>query len=338
MTETDSRLAPSANMQMLQMISGFRDSQALYVAAKLDIATALAGGPRTVDEIAAEVNADPDALARIIRFLATLGLYRTDGDRVEVTELGATLAKGPNTAYNAALYWMETHYAPFGRLLDTVQSGKTASDEYYGKPFFDWVAEDPERVQLQNQMFAWVTTELRDGMFDGYVLPAGTVVADVGGADGSMMARFLADEPDRRGIVFDRPEVVQAAEKLLADNQLADRVRAVPGDFFQSVPAADVYILSFVLHDWNDEECRRILRNIASAASPGAHLVIVESIIPPGDQPHPAKAMDVTMLGMTHGRERSAEQYAALLNSAGFTLDRVVPSLPMFSFAEATLR
>lgn len=304
----------------------------------LDIASTLASGPRTVDEIAAEVNADPDALARIIRYLATLGLYRTNGDRVEVTELGATLAKGTNTAYNATLYWMETHYAPFGRLLDTARSGKTASDEFYGKPFFDWVAEDPERIQVQNQTFAWVTTALRAGMFDGYVLPAGTVVADIGGADGSMMARFLADEPDRRGIVFDRPEVVQAAEELLADNELADRVEVVPGDFFESVPTADVYILSFVLHDWNDGECRRILRNIASAASPGAHLVIVESIVPPGDQPHPAKGMDVTMLAMTHGRERSADQYATLLKSAGFALDRVVPSPTMFSFAEATLR
>jgi predicted transcriptional regulator len=338
MTETSNHPAPPADMVMLQMLSGFQVSEALYVAAKLDIATVLASGPRTVNEIAAEVNADADALARIIRFLATLGLYRTSGDQVEVTELGATLAKGRDTAYNAALYWMETHYAPFSRLLDTVRTGKTAADEYYGKGFFDWVYENPERVQVQNQAFAWATSALRDGMFDGYRLPEGTVVADIGGADGSMIVRLLADEPGRRGIVFDKPEVVTAAEKILANHQLTGRVQVIAGDFFQSVPAADVYILSYILHDWNDEECRRILRNIASATKPGARLVIVEAVIPPGDQPHPAKVIDLTMLAMGHGRERTAEEYASLLNSAGFTLDRIVPSPSMFSFTEATLR
>lgn len=338
MTETDNQPAPPASMQILQMLSGFQVSQALYVAAKLGIATVLADGPRTVDEIAAAVDADPGALARIIRFLATLGLYRTDGGKIEVTDLGAALAKGPDTAYNAALYWMETHYAPFGRLLEAARSGKPASDEYYGKPFFDWISEDRERVHVQNQAFAWVTSELRGGMFEGYRLPAGRVVADIGGADGSMIARLLADDPDRLGIVFDLPQVVRGAEALLASQRLADRVRAVPGDFFETVPAADVYILSFVLHDWDDDECRRILRNIAAAAKPGARLVIVEAIVSPGDQPDLAKAMDVVMLAMTHVRERTAEQYATLLDSAGFTLDRVVPTPSPFSFTEATLR
>ncbi|HEX6451905.1 MAG TPA: methyltransferase [Trebonia sp.] len=338
MSETSPNPAPPANIVMLQMLSGFQVSQALYVAAKLDIATILASGPRTVDQIAAEAGADSDSLARIIRFLATLGLYRTNGDKVEVTELGATLAKGRDTAYNAALYWMETHYEPFTGLLETTRTGKTAADRYYGKTFFNWVNEDPEKVQIQNQAFAWVTRELRQGMFEGYRLPEGTVVADIGGADGSMIARLLADEPDRRGIVFDQPEVIPAADKFLADSNLSGRVTTMAGDFFKSVPAADVYVLSYVLHDWDDEECRRILGNIANAANPGARLVIVEAVIPPGDQPHPAKVIDVTMLAMNHGRERTEEQYRALLDSAGFTLDRVVPSPSMFSFTEATVR
>jgi precorrin-6B methylase 2 len=336
MTETGNQAAPPANMLMLQMLGGFQVSQALYVAAELDVATVLADGPRTVREIAVEVGADYDALRRIIRFLATLGLYRTNGDQIEVTELGATLAKSRDTAYNAALYWMRTHYSPFGRLLNTVRTGKNAAEEYYGKTFFEWTNDDPERVEVQNRAFAWVTKELREGMFEGYRLPEGTVVADIGGADGSMMCRFLANEPDRRGIVFDQPEVVPAAEKTLADHNLADRVQAVAGNFFESVPAADVYVLSYILHDWNDEDCRLILRNIASAANPGARLVIVEAIIPPGDEPHPAKVIDVTMLAMNNGRERTAAEYTELLNSAGFTLDRVVPSPSMFSFTEAT--
>jgi hypothetical protein len=338
LTETGNLPAPSANMLMLQMLSGFQISQALYTVAKLDIAGILARGPRTVDEIAAEAGADADALGRIIRFLATIGLYRTSGDQVEVTELGATLAKGRDSAYSAAIYWMETYYGPFSRLLDTARTGATASDAYYGKTFFDWIHDDPRRVEVQNQAFTWISGELRKGMYDGYWLPAGTFVADIGGADGSLLMRLLAAEPHRQGIVFDRPEVIRETEKSLARQVLANRVPCVPGDFFESVPAADVYILSGILHDLNDDDCLRVLASIAAAARPGARLVIVEAIIPDGDEPHPAKIIDMTMLAMNYGRGRTADQYERLLGAAGFTLDCIVPGPSMFSFTEATLR
>jgi O-methyltransferase/methyltransferase family protein len=328
-----------AQLQMMQLMAGFQVSQALYVVAKLDIATQLEDGPRTVGRLAAEAGADADALGRIIRFLSTLGIFRTDGEEVELTELGATLAGDrPDSVKYGALYWMETHYAPFGDLLHTVRTGETAATRHYGQPFFDWIFADPGRVELQNRTFSTVTNTLRAGMFEGYRLPDGAVVADLGGADGSMLAQLLADAPERRGIVFDHPEIVSAARKTLADRSLDDRVQTVGGDFFQSVPAADVYVLSYVLHDWNDESARRILRNIAEAAEPGARVVLIEAVIPPGDVPHPAKVVDLTMLAMTGGRERTAEEYRALLDSAGFTLDRIVPSPTPFSFIEATLR
>jgi len=340
MSITDSA-APQvpAQIQMMQLLAGFQVSQALYVVAKLDIATILSDGPRTVDQLAAEANADADALGRIIRFLATLGIFRTSGEEVEITQLGATLAddRADSLRYGA-LYWMETHYAPFGDLVHTARTGEIAATRHYGRPFFDWISADPERVEVQNRTFANVTNSLRAGMFDGYRLPDGAVVADLGGADGSMLAQLLADAPDRRGIVFDRPEIVPAARKTLADRGMADRVQSIGGDFFQSVPSADVYILSYILHDWDDEACRRILRAIVEAAEPGARVVLVEAVIPPGDAPHPAKVVDLTMLAMMGGRERTAEEYQALLDSAGFTLDRIVPSPTPFSFVEATLR
>jgi hypothetical protein len=328
-----------APLQMMQLMAGFQVSQALYVVAKLDLATILGDGPKTIDRLATETNADADALGRIIRFLATLGVFRTNGDQVEITELGATLADDrPDSLRYGALYWMETHYAPFGDLLHTALTGETAATHYYGQPFFDWISTDAEKVEVQNRTFANVTNSLRAGMFEGYRLPEGAVVADLGGADGSMLTRLLADAPERRGIVFDRPEVVAAAQKTLADHGLTDRVQCAGGDFFESVPAADVYILSYILHDWDDESCRRILGNIAVTAEPGARVVLVEAVIPPGDAPHPAKVVDLTMLAMAGGRERTAEEYQALLDSAGFTLDRIVPSPTPFAFVEATLR
>lgn len=150
-------------------------------------------------------------------------------------------------------------------------------------------------------------------MFDGYSLPAGELVADIGGADGTVLCELLARETDRRGIVFDKPEVVPAAHQVLAEHGLASRVEVVSGDFFNSVPKADVYVLSFVLHDWDNASCRRILGNVNDAAAPGAKLVIAETVLPAGDTPHPAKIFDLTMLAMGSGRERTADQYENLL-------------------------
>lgn len=343
MTETASSPVPATevppNLIMLQMLAGFQVAQSLYVAAKLDISTILvAKGPRTVHELADEVGVDADALGRVIRALTSFGVFRTSGDRVEVTDLGTTLAEDPLSLKYPAIFWMETHYGPFGDLLHTVRTGEPAASKYYGQPWFEWVGKDPERIELLTRAMGAVTTSLRRGMFDGYRLPAGTVVADIGGADGAMIAQLLADVPDRRGIVFDLPEVVAAAAKTIAEHGLSGRVQTVGGDFFESAPAADVYILSYILHDWNDESCRRILATIAKSAKPGARLVIVESVIPPGDEPHPAKVIDITMLAMLTGRERTEAEYRALLDSAGFTLDRIVSSPTPYCFIEATLR
>ncbi|MET8966484.1 methyltransferase [Streptomyces sp. NPDC004074] len=338
-TENTPPVQVPAQMQMIQLLSGFQIAQALYVVAKLDVATILEDGPRTVDQLAAETNANADALGRIIRFLAALDVFRTHGDKVENTALSATLAEDdPNSLRYAAFYLVGMQYGPFSDLLHTALTGETAATRYYGQPFFDWISTDAEKVEIQNRTFANVTNSLRAGMFDGYQLPKGAVVADLGGADGSMLIQLLADDQDRWGIVFDRPEVVAAARKNLATHGLADRVQSIGGDFFQSVPPADVYVLSYVLHDWDDEFCRRILHNVAKTAAPGARVVLIEAVSPPDDIPHLAKVLDLQMLAMVGGRERTAEEYQSLLESSGFTLDRIVPSSTPFSFIEATLR
>ena len=329
---------PSEPMQMVQMLGAFQISQALYVVAKLGVSSALVDGPRTIEDLAAATGANADALGRIVRTLAPLGLFQTDDGKVQATSLGLTLAEGhPGSVRDIALFWMETHYAPFGELLHTATTGESAATHYYGKPFLNWTASSPATVELLTRAMATITTALRTEMFGGYSLPEGSVVADIGGADGSMICELLEHEPDRRGIVFDLPEIVPAARKVLADHGLADRVEIQPGDFFQSVPTADVYILSYILHDWDDESCLRILRAIKHAAVPGARLVLVESVITPGDAPQLAKAVDLTMLAIVTGRERTAAEYERLLAAADCTIDRIVPSPTPFSFIEATV-
>jgi hypothetical protein len=330
---------PSA-MQMVQLVGGFQLSQALYVVAKLDIATLLDDGPKTVADLAAASGAQPELLGRLIRTLAPIGVFRhlPDGT-VETTPLGATLsANRPDSTRAAALFWMETHYLPFSELLHNVRTGETAATHYFGEPFFDWIVKDPERVELLSSAMTNVTGGVRAGMFEGYQLPPGAVVADIGGATGSVLARLLENEPVRRGIVFDLPEVVPDAQRHIEQQALTDRVDVVAGDFFESVPRADVYVLSYILHDWDDDKCRRILGSIKAAAEPGARLVVVEGIVPAGDEPHLTKAIDLVMLAMMGGKERSADEFEQLLSSAGFTLDRIVATPSPFSFIEASLR
>jgi hypothetical protein len=187
---------------------------------------------------------------------------------------------------------------------------------------------------------ASITASLRAGMFDDYQLPSGHVVADLGGSDGSVLVKLLDDDTDhtRRGILFDRATTVHTARLVLAAAGLRDRVDVVGGDFFASVPRAHVYVLAYILHDWSDAECCRILASIEAAAHVGARVVIIEGVVPHGDAPHLTKTIDLTMLAMMTGKERSEEQYRDLLDVAGFDLDRVVETGGPFSILEATLR
>ncbi|MGP2436943.1 methyltransferase [Streptomyces sp. JW3] len=330
---------PPPGVVMTQLLGGFQVSQALYVVAKLDVCTMLDDGPRTVADLAERSGALADPLGRLIRTLTMIGVFRTTEDGlVATTPLGALLSRNhPASLVDAAELWMETHYAPFGELLETVRTGVPGATRYFGKPAFEWLSEDPARAALMTRAMANVTGALREGMFDGYELPPGRVVADIGGADGSVLARLLADRPERTGIVLDLPAAEAQATARLKEQGLSDRVTFTEGDFFESVPAADIYVLSFILHDWDDESGAGILESIRKAANPGARVLILEGVVPPGDTPHMMKMVDLTMLGMLPGRERTEPEFRALLERAGFTLDRVVPTPTVFSIVEASV-
>jgi hypothetical protein len=342
MSETTTVPEPPPSSVMVGILGGFQVSQAAYVVAKLGVATILEQeGPKTVAELAERTGVRLEQLYRLVRALAPIGLFATEGEWVSVTPLGAVLSEEHSESlYDFACMWMETHYLPFNELLHSVRTGRPGADKFFGQPFLSWMGAEPRRAAQFSRAMAEVTSSLRTGMFDGYRLPVGRVVADIGGADGSVLVELLSrdDDPDRRGIVFDQPNVTPTAEETLVAAGLGERVDVVAGDFFVAVPTADVYVLGYILHDWNDESCRRILRVIAAAGAPGARVLIVEGVVPPGDLPHLTKAIDLTMLGMLTGKERGEQEYRVLLDSAGFTLDRVVVTPSPFSILEATLR
>lgn len=333
--------ASEQSMEMLRLLSGFQQSQALYALAKLGVATALHGGPMTVGELAKTTETDTGALGRLLHIASGIGVVTHHGeDAFALTPLGSTLvADMPGSVRDIAIMWMETHYAPFSELVTTLRTGTPAATAHFGQPFAEWLGAHPEHLPVMASAMANLTYGPKDAVLAGYRLPAGEVIADIGGADGSVLARLLADEPGRRGIVFDLEHVVPSAHARLAGQGMAGRVEVQAGDFFEGVPTADVYLLSTVLHDWDDVSCARILGRIAEAAPHGARLVVVETVLSEGDEPHPSKLLDLTMLGMVPGHERRETEFAALFADAGFTLDRRVPG-PVdspFAILEATL-
>jgi hypothetical protein len=335
-TMTEAELPPAARMH--ELIAGFQVAQCLFAVAELKVANALLEGPREIRDIADAVGADGDALARVIRYLATYGVFRTSGDTVEITDLGRTLADGPaDSLRDVARYFQQTHYAPFGSLLETVRTGEPAAAVFLGKPFFDWIDENPELAALQNSAMAGFSQNARGDLLDVYALPEGRTVADIGGADATLLAELLVRYPDREGIVFDQPNAVSAARPTIEAAGLTGRVEIVGGDFFTSVPPADVYVLSAVLQDWDNAKALQILGNVRKAARPDAHLVVIDMVVPEGDAPHPTKMIDITMLGMLGGRQRSASEWRQLLADGGFLLQRIVAGSGPNSALEATV-
>jgi hypothetical protein len=327
---------------MQQMLTGYELSQALFAIAATEVPTVLdRAGKLSLDELAQRTKTNPAALARLVRSLVAHGVFRLDAGQVSLTDLGATLsADHPRSLRGIAIGAKNLHYLPFSELEHTLRTGQPAATKYYGMPYFDWITADPARASLFRDAMGTFMATLRQGMLDGYRLPTGDVIADVGGGNGHVLIGLLTapGAEHRRGILLDLPETVDSARAVLTATGLTDRIDLIGGDFFQTVPAADIYLLGWVLHDWDDADARRILTAIAGAAQPGARLLIFESVMPDGDEPHPSKAMDVTMLAILGGQERTEEEYRALLDSTGFHLDKVVPTPSPFAVLEATLR
>jgi hypothetical protein len=320
---------------MHRMLGGYEMSQMLFALAEADVPTVLdRAGQLSIDDLAERTQTDPDVLGRLIRSLVPHGVFALDDGRVRLTDLGATLsADNPHSLRGIAVGSKNLHYLPYSELGHTLRTGEPAATKYYGMPYFDWITADPRRIALFNDAIGALLTTSRARLIDTCRLPAGDVVADIGGGNGALLDGLLArpENAHRRGIVFDLPGVAATAVS-------SDRITVVAGDFFDEVPPADIYLLVWILHDWSDPDAHRILTSIASAGKPGARLLIFESVMPDDDAPHPSKPMDITMLALLGGRERTEEEYRILLDGAGFTLDRVVPTPTPFAVVEATLR
>jgi hypothetical protein len=318
---------------LLQLASGLWVSRALWAAARLKVADAVGEAPTPVAEIAQATGAHEANLRRMLQALAAVGVFAASGDdRFGHTHLSRVLRSDhplSQQAFIESVFGGE-HYAAWGQIEASLRGGGTAFDHQYGMPVFDWYGAHPAEAEMFSRAMEGTTRLLEMALLTAWTPPAFELAVDVGGSRGTLLAGLLARQPQGRGILFDLPEIVEAVRPTLAD-----RVEGVGGSFFERVPKGDLYLLKLILHDWTDAQSETILRNVRAAIRPGGRVVIIENLLPEQVEPHPGYLMDLNMMVMTGGRERSAGDFRALLERTGFQVESVTTILPPMGVVQA---
>ncbi|HVW13159.1 MAG TPA: methyltransferase [Mucilaginibacter sp.] len=326
-------------VQMMQMITGFWTSCCIYNAAKLNIADLLADGPKSVGRLAEITHSDTPSLYRVLRALASTGIF-AENENCEFTNtmLSETLRDDtPGSMKAMALAQLGDHYNAWGNLMYSIKTGGISFDNVEGMPIWEYYESHPEEgVNFMKAMTGLSNASVMN-VLPAYDFSAFKTIVDIGGGNGALLTGILGAVKDATGIVYDQEYVIAETKKVLAAKGYAVRCSAESGDFFKSVPAgADAYLMKMILHDWNDEQCTTILKNCNRAMNPGSKLLIIETVIPEGNVPHPGKFLDINMMAMTGGKERTEKEFAGLLSGAGLRLSGVTHThSPMFSIVEA---
>lgn len=331
-------LNDSPRAAMLSMIDGFRVSQLVIVVAQLGIADLLADGPQPVETLAAATHAQPEQLYRVMRALATRGVFvESAGRHFALTPLSEYLrTTQPGSLRSHALFAGSGVYRAFEDMLYSVQTGGIAFDHAYGMSHFAYLAQHPEASAIFNQEMTLSSTQDASAVVEAYDFGAARVVVDIAGGQGVLLSAILQAHPALRGVLFDQPHVVASAEPFLRTAGVADRCEMVGGDFFVGVPTGgDVYTLRQIIHDWDDGHAVAILRSCAQAMAPGSKVALIEIAMNPNDPSARGVNLDITMMVMNGGHERTAAEYEHLLSAAGLRLARIVPTAAGSSVIEA---
>ena len=326
--------------QVIQMAMSYTVSRAVFACAKLGVADLLAKGPRRSDELAANCGAHPGAMFRLLRAAASLGVFTEVSPRTfALTPTGEALKTGAPGAARSTVMAIAGDWAwrSWGEVEHSMRTGETGAEKALGMGVFDYLGKHPEEASLFNDAMIGVHGAEPAAVAKAYDFSGLKTLVDIGGGTGNLIAAILAATPGLKGLIYDLPHVAAAARDRLSGLKLSGRCDVAGGSFFESVPAGDAYIMSHIIHDWDEARCLKILGNCRKA-NPRAKVLIVEMVIPPGDAPHPGKMLDLMMLVAPGGMERSEEEYAALLAKAGYGMTRVVPTESAVSVVEGTPR
>jgi hypothetical protein len=322
------------------MINGYQVSQAIHAATVLGIPALLADGPQTADELAVATDSNTNALRRLLRALAAIGVFHEEeGDRFALTPLGDALR--PDAANSvagwAAFVGRPHHWEAWGHIVDSIRTGENTFKALNGVDVWTYRSEHPEEGAVFDAAMVAMTRGTNAALLEAYDFGKFDTLVDVGGGVGTFLAAMLAAHPSLQGILFDQPHVVGGAEERLRDAGVIDRCRVVAGSFFDEVPeGADAYVLKSILHDWEDEEAVAILRSCRRAIRTGGALLVVERVLGGPNEDARGKFSDLNMLVMPGGRERGLAEFDALFDAAGFRLDGATPSSSGYSVIAAS--
>jgi hypothetical protein len=331
--------SPPPHVQLVQMGRAFMVSRIVYAAAKLGLADQLASGSKNAAELAVSMRVHAPSLHRLMRALASLGILTERSEQCySLTVLGEALKTGaPGSAKASVLMqgspWFHTS---FDHVVDAIQTGENGFEKVHNQQLFDYLAQHPEEGSLYNEAMAGLTSQEPAAVAAAYDFSSFNTIIDIGGGTGNMITTILTRHPALRGVLFDKPHVVADAVPLLAAKGLSNRIRVEAGDFLRTVPrGGEVYLLSHIIHNFSEDQCLTILGHVHEAMKLTGHLLIIETVLLPGDVPDPGKMLDVTMLAVGRGQERTEIEYSHLLSGADFRLTRVVPTKSRVSVVEA---
>lgn len=318
---------------LAQMSMGFIVSQAVSVAAKLYLADHLAGGAKPVAELAKLTETDESSLYRLLRALSSVGVFQKNADKTfSNTPLSEFLRSDHPESFRSAAQMIcePEHWNSHGNLLQSVKTGEISFEYTFGMPIFPYYAQNPEPAKVFDDAMTSFSTAIAKAVAATYDFSQFKTIADIGGGHGLVLETVLQSAPNAKGILFDQPQVTDGA-------RVSGRIETESGDFFAEIPVeADVYLMKFIIHDWNDSQSETILKNLAKSAKTGAKLLLIETVVEDEDNaPSMSKVMDLNMLVMTGGKERTAKEYAELLEKAGFKLTNIIPTPSPTQIVEA---
>ena len=321
---------------MLGDALGYLYPACLRTAARLGVADHLVDGPKTAGELSELTNSNAGHLQRVLRFLATRGVFREDETGAYHNTPAADVLRvdAPHSVRTTLLLLTDDIYwRSAGRLEDTVRAGTTVFNDIFGAPLFDVLHRDPERAELFHVGIADLSNIEHDSIADAYDFPETGRIVDVGGGPGGFLQAVLTRNPGLFGVLYEQREVL-AQHRMSA--RLDGRWEPVEGDFFASAPGSgDIYVLKRVLHDWDDENSLRILRACRAAMPDDAKVLVIDAVIPPGNDPHPSKLYDIAMMTIFDGKERTEDEFNELLAAAGLKASRIIPTPGTLSIIEA---
>ena len=328
---------PELSFQMIEMIAGGVVAQSVNVAAEIGIADLLAHGPRTTEQLATAAGVDAEKLFRLLRFLASRDVFQEDAHGAwSLTPLADLLRSDAPHSMRAGARMFGRMSAVWPKLEENVRTGQCAYPLAFGRPIFEDLAHKPEDAAIFDAAMTSFHGGETDAVLNAYSYDGISVLADVGCGIGAVMAATLHRYPDLRGILFDQAHVLERTTPHIAAAGVANRCTLVSGNFFETVPpGADAYTMRHILHDWSDERCLTILGNIRKVIPPDGRLLVIETVVPAGNEPSASKLFDMVMMAFPDGMERSQDQFRGIFDASGFALTAVTPTASPVSVIEA---